>query len=64
MSLSHRENAGTLVMVPLIINPIYTLYSTYCVYPVLKGSLGGSAARGPPSQGYQPFPYDYHQHPG
>ena len=26
---SHRENGGTLGMVPLIINPIYTLYSRY-----------------------------------
>ena len=25
----HRENGGTLGMVPLIINPIYTLYSGY-----------------------------------
>ena len=27
--LSHGENDGTLGMVPLIINPIYTLYSGY-----------------------------------
>ena len=26
---SHRENGGTLGMVPLIINPIYTLYGGY-----------------------------------
>ena len=26
---NHRENGGTLGMVPLIINPIYTLYSGY-----------------------------------
>ena len=25
----HRENGGTLGMVPLIINPVYTLYSEY-----------------------------------
>ena len=25
----HRENGGTLGMVPLIINPVYTLYSGY-----------------------------------
>ena len=25
----HRENGGTLGMVPLTINPIYTLYSGY-----------------------------------
>ena len=25
----HRENGGTLGMVPSIINPIYTLYSGY-----------------------------------
>ena len=27
--ICHRENGGTLGMVPLIINPIYTLYSGY-----------------------------------
>ena len=38
----HRKNAGTLGMVPLTINPLYTLYSgIYWVYPLLKGSLGG-----------------------
>ena len=39
----HGENAGTLGMVPLIINPIYTLYSGYLlgISPLLKGSLGG-----------------------
>ena len=26
---NHRENGGTLGMVPLIINPVYTLYSGY-----------------------------------
>ena len=38
----HRENAGTLGMVPLIINPIYTLYSGYFlgIFP-FKGLLGG-----------------------
>ena len=39
----HRENGGTLGMVPLIINPIYTRYivGIYWVYPLLKGSLRG-----------------------
>ena len=39
-AISHGENGGTLAMVPLIINPIYTLYSGW-VYPLLKGSLEG-----------------------
>jgi len=38
----HRENGGTLGMVPLIINPIYTLYSGYLLgIPPSKGLLGG-----------------------
>ena len=41
--LIHRENGDTLGMVPLIINPIYTLYSEHLlgisVYPLLKGLL-------------------------
>ena len=38
----HRENGGTLGMVPLIINPIYTIYSGYLlgIFP-FKGLLGG-----------------------
>ncbi len=42
LSLSHRENGGTLEMVPLIINPIYTLYSGYLLGPIspFKGLLG------------------------
>ena len=41
-SILHRENGGTLGMVPLIINPIYTFYGGYYwVYPNLKGSFGG-----------------------
>ena len=38
-----RENGGTLGMVPLIINPIYTLYSGHLLglRALLKGSLGG-----------------------
>ncbi len=41
----HRENGKTIGMVPLIINPIYTLYSDYSkslldISP-LKGLLGG-----------------------
>ena len=40
---NHRRNAGTLGMVPLIINPIYTLHSGYLlgIFP-FKGLLGGS----------------------
>ena len=39
---NHRENVGTLGMVPLIINPIYILYSGYLlgIFP-FKGLLGG-----------------------
>ena len=41
-SKCHRENAGTLEMVPLIINPIYTLYSGYLLgISPFKGLLGG-----------------------
>ena len=39
--LYHRKNAGTLGMVPLTINPIYTLYSAYLLgryIPLLTGS--------------------------
>ena len=38
----NRENAGSLGMVPLIINPIYTLYSGYLlgIYR-FRGLLGG-----------------------
>ena len=39
-SLNHRENGGTLGMVPLIINPIYTLYSGYLL-GISKGSNRG-----------------------
>ena len=52
--VNHRENGGTLGMVPLIINPMYTLYSGYLLGPIspFKGlQQGGSTARGPPSQG-------------
>ena len=38
----HRENGGTLGMVPLIINPIYTLYSGYLLgISPLKGLQQG-----------------------
>ncbi len=46
----HRDNGGTLGMVPFIINPIYTLYihniyiyrvGIYRAYRLLKGFLGG-----------------------
>ncbi len=38
----HGENAGTLGMVPLRINPIYTLYSGYLLgISPIKGLLGG-----------------------
>ncbi len=52
---NHRENGGTLGMVPLVINPIYTLYHVaiyWGPYPLLKG-LNSRAwtARGPPPKG-------------
>ena len=39
----HRENGGTLGMVPLVINPMYTTYivAIYWVHPLLKVSLEG-----------------------
>ena len=43
-TMSHRENGGTLGMVPLIINPRYILYSGYLlgIYPfTFTGLLGG-----------------------
>ena len=41
-TMCHGENAGTLGMVPLTINPIYTLYSGYLLdISLLKGSLAG-----------------------
>ena len=41
-SISHRETGGTLGMVPIIINPIYTLYSGYLLgISLFKGLLGG-----------------------
>ena len=50
----HRENGGTLGMVPLTINPIYTLYSGYLLgIPPSKGLLGGVK-----QLGYQHFPHD------
>ena len=42
MPWCHRENGGTLGMVPLIINPMYTLYSGYLLgISPFKGLLGG-----------------------
>ena len=40
---NHRENGGTLGMVPLIINPIYTLYSGYLlgIFPFKGLQQGG-----------------------
>ena len=55
----HRENGGTLGMVPLIINLIYTLYhvGNYWVYPLLKGSNRGfKLLRGPHPKGTTIFP--------
>ena len=41
-TIGHRENDGTLGMVPLIINPINTLYSGYLLnISPFKGLLGG-----------------------
>ena len=38
----HGEYGGTLGMIPLITNPIYTLYNGYLLgISLLKGSLGG-----------------------
>ena len=46
----HRENGGTLGMVPLIINPIYTLCRGYVLgISPFKGLLGGVK-----QQGYHP----------
>ena len=40
-SLTRRENGGHVGMVPLVINPIYTLCNGIdCVYPILKGTKG------------------------
>ena len=40
----HKKNAGTLGMVPLVINPMYTLHSGYFIdfigY-ILNGLVGG-----------------------
>ena len=44
LHLIHRKKAGTLGMVPLIINPIYTLYNIvgiYWIYHLSKGSNRG-----------------------
>ena len=39
---SHRENGDALGMVPLIINPIHTLYSGYLLgISPFKGLVGG-----------------------
>ncbi len=45
--ICHRENGGALGMVPLIVNPIYTLYSGYLLdpNPLLKGSNRGVKQR-------------------
>ena len=40
--LNHRENGGTLGMVPLVINPMYTLYSGNLLgISPFKGLVGG-----------------------
>ena len=55
--LNHRENGGTLGMVPLIINPIYTLYSGYIlVISPFKGLLGGLNSLGNHLKGTRIFP--------
>ena len=51
----HRGNGGTLGMVPLIINPIYTMGIYWAYIPFQKGSFGGSTA-GVTSQGHHHFP--------
>ena len=54
-TVSCREIGGTLRMVPLKINPIYTLYIVGIdgIYPLLKVSLKGLN-----SQGHHQFPYN------
>ena len=51
---THMENGGILGMVPLTINPRYTLYSGYLLglNLLLKGLQQGGLNRSPPSQGY------------
>ena len=53
----HRENGGTLGMVPLIINPIYSLYIGFLsgISP-LKGVLGGLKQLGYHPKGTTIFP--------
>ena len=47
LQVNHRENGGTLGMVPLIINPIYTLCSEYLLgISPFKGLLGGLNSKG------------------
>ena len=59
-SKDHREIGGTLGMVPLIINPIYTLYTGYLMvfigYIPLKGLLGGVKQLGYHLKGTSIFP--------
>ena len=58
---NHRENGGTLGMVPVIINPIYTLYSGYLYWVYhgispFKGLLGGVKQLGYHLKGTTIFP--------
>ena len=55
----YRENGGTLGMVPLIINPIYTLHSGYLLgISPFKGLLGGLKQLGYHSRVPQHFLYE------
>ena len=59
----HRENGGTLGMVPIIINPIYTLYSGYLlVISPLKGLLGGLNSLGTIPRVPEIFPWSMTVH--
>ena len=65
---NHRENGGTLGMVPLIINPIYTLYSEYFFMyllgiPPLKGSNRGVEQLGYHAKGF-PSIFPMKEQPG
>ena len=53
----HRENGGTLGLVLLIINPIYTLVGISLIFPFQGLLVGGETARVPSSH-YHHVPND------
>ena len=56
----HRENGGTLGMVPLIINPIYTLCRAFVLgISPFKGLLGGVKQQGYHPKGTRHFPLTF-----